>query len=154
VFDPSLLPSAAASLTGIVVAVTAQVELLRVQPNYNAAVGLQFGIVPSPAHSPDLASLDSAPEGHFTGGSVELRFRSPAETAGVDMAEILCDRGNGKIERVGNATHARFTDHHPLPPDDVRATWVYYVSFLDRERRHVGRQGSCVVSVVGSASRA
>ena len=143
------IPPTAAVNTGLVASIAAQVALLRTQPGFNEVLARQFGILPTPAPSVDPATLDPAATARFTGGVVELAFRSPRGIRGVEMAEIRCDRGDGHVHLVGTTTHARFTDHHDLPAANVRTTWTYWVCFVDRDGTPVGQQSVCDVTVQG-----
>ena len=154
--EAGLLPPNDARVTGIVHIILAMADLLVQQPGYEAAtIGRQFGIVPTPGSggggSVDIATLSPGCSARFDGNSVRLSFRSPRGISGIEMVQILCDRGDGsgKIEFVATTTHASFTDHHDLPPAGQRATYVFYTCFLDRSFQPIGQQSECDVVVSG-----
>jgi len=144
------IPPTDAVHTGIVSMIAAQVELLRRQPGFNEVLARQFGILPTPAPHPDLATVDPEATARFDGGEVILNFRSPRRIRGVDVVQILCDRGNGHIELVGTTTHTRFVDAHELPPAGQRATWWYYICYLSPSGTRLGIQSDVSVTVQGS----
>ena len=151
-----MVPPTDAEFTGIVNAVLAMAELLVKQPGYEAeTIGRRFGIVPtagSGGSAVDPATLTPGGTARFTGSDVVLTFRSPSGIHGVEMVQILCDRGGSGgagVEFVASVRHATFTDHHALPPAGQRATYVYYLCFLDRAFNVVGMQSECTVTVQG-----
>jgi len=148
--EAGMLPAPeAASHTGIVDMIDAQVQLLRQQQGFNEALARQFGVLPTPAPSkPDPATLDPNASAQFTGGAVVITFRAPSGLRGVEVAEIRCDRNDGTgVQLVGTTTRARFTDHHDIP--EGRATWTYYVCYLDAAGTYVGQQSVTDVTVQG-----
>jgi len=147
--ERDMLPPTDAARTGLLSIIVEQVRLLRQQPNFNEAIGRQFGIIPTPAPAPDPATLNPNASARFTGGLVELSFRSPNGIRGVEFAEIRCDRGDGHVHLVGMTTHARFTDHHDLPAAGARANWVYHLCYVDRSGNFVGQESIVDVTVQG-----
>ena len=144
--ETGMLPTEAATAIGIVGVIQLMVEQLRRQPNFNEALARQFGLLPETAPPVDPATLSPEPvTATFTGGVVQLRFRSAHNTTGVEMSEILCDRGDGVLRRVATTTHSRFTDFHELPAE--RTVWRYVIGFLDRQGLPVGVQSSAEVIV-------
>ena len=74
-----------------------------------------------------------------------LQWRGAQSIRGIETAQILVDRGNGKIEFLTFTSHGRFTDHHPLP---VRAcVWTYYVQYAQPDGTPVGVQSEASVAV-------
>ena len=149
------VPPTDAVHTGIVPCMIAMADLLVTQPGYEAeTIGRRFGIVPTASgggSGEDPATLSPGGTARWTGSDVVLTFRAPRGVAhGVEMVQILCDRGSGAgAEFVASTTHASFTDHHPLPPAGQRATYVYYLCFLDKAFQVVGMQSECSVVVQG-----
>jgi len=147
------VPPTDAAHTGVVPCMLAMADLLVKQPGYEPdTIGRRFGIVPTPGSggSVDPATLSPGGTARWTGSDVVLSFRSPSGIHGVEMVQILADRGSGSgVEFVASTTHATFTDHHPLPPAGERATYVYYLCFLDRAFNTVGIQSECSVVVQG-----
>jgi len=152
-----MVPPTDAEFTGIARAIIAMAELLVKQPGYEPeTIGRRFGIVPTPGSgggAVDPSTLSPEGSARFTGSDVVLTYRAPSRIKGVEMVQILCDRGQGSggagVEFVASVTHATFTDHHPLPPAGQRETWVYYLCFLDRQFNTVGIQSECDVTVQG-----
>ena len=148
--ETGMLPAPeAAPHTGIVGMIDAQVQLLRQQPGFNEALARQFGVLPTPSPStPDPSTLDPQASAQFTGGAVVITFRAPRGLRGVEVAEIRCDRNDGTgVHLVGTTTRARFVDH----PDilEGRATFTYYVCYLDEAGVFVGQQSVADVTVQG-----
>ena len=149
------VPPTDAMHTGVVPCMLAMADLLVKQPGYEPdTIGRRFGIVPTASSgggAPDPSTLSPGGEARFTGSDVVISFtRAPSGIRGVEMVQILCDRGSGAgVEFVATTTHASFTDHHPLPPAGVRATYVYYLCYLDRAFNTVGIQSECDVTVQG-----
>jgi len=149
------VPPTDAVHTGIVPCMIAMAELLVTQPGYEPdTIGRRFGIVPtasSGGSGEDPATLSPGGEARWTGSDVVLTFRAPRGVGhGVEMVQILCDRGLGAgAEFVASTTHATFTDHYPLPPAGQRATYVYYLCYLNKAFNVIGMQSECSVIVQG-----
>ena len=147
--ETGMLPTVAPTHSGLVALIVGQVALLRQQAGFNESVAKQFGLVAPATSHPDLATLNPNASARFTGGVVELTFRSPAGIRGVEFAEIRCDRGDGHVHMVGTTRHARFTDHHDLPAAGARANWQYHVCYIDRSNNFVGQESIADVTVQG-----
>jgi len=146
--EVGMVPPTEATMTGMVAMITAQVNLLRQQDGFNEVLARQFGILPTASSSPDPATLDPQASARFTGGEVIVSFRSPGGLRDVDVAEVRCDRGDGRVQLLGTTTYARFTDHHAIPQPPT--VWRYFVCYLSRATGNpVGVQSECHVTVQG-----
>jgi len=147
---PAIYPKTTALHVGIVGVIIGMVDALRSLPNFTEADARAFGVLPQSAPHPDPATLDPEASARFTGTVVELTFRSPRSIRGVDLVQVLCDRGDGTgVHSVGTTSRSRFTDHCELPAPNVRAAWTYFCCFLDPSGNPVGQQSVCDVTVVG-----
>jgi len=149
--DPAMtMPTTPSPISGLIGIVVQQVDLLRRQPGFTEVIARQFGVLPTPAPSVDLETLDPAVQGRFTGGDVILQFRSPQGIREVDMAEVRVNRNDGTgVHLLGSTTHSRFTDHSDLPAGNTRAVWTYFVCFMTRNQQYVGQQSVVDVTVQG-----
>ena len=141
-------PTAVAAVAlGVEVRFRALCQQIKLNPNYNVAIGEALGIE-GPVHTPPpVAGLQPAFEVLISGSHVLVKWGWQGNRAAVDLCEIQVDRGDGHgFVLLAMDTTPGYTDTTPLPATPGK--WTYRAIYRKADAQ-VGQWSNPVSITVG-----